>query len=456
MSRLAEPEFGERGIDACHKIVEAAEKMGAEDVAATYDEVIGRQVRFSNSKLDVIKAWLSSHVSMCVGKDDKITVASTDDIRPVELEKFVKGAMAALDRLPQRPIYAPLPDGPFEYAPIPDLYDPRLEGAEEELVDVAQEGIDAALQEGAGRAAGAIRSNAEFSTLITTGNVEATRRASSVYLEIRAFADAEATGHGATCSRRLDGIDPRRAGEEAGRDAVLAKRVLKADPGKYDVVFGRSALGNLVGIFGWMSSASCVLMQRTSYVDKLDEKIGSDRITLMDDPLAPGGFGSRAYDYEGLPSRRNIIIEEGVLKTYLHNRLTAKEFETESTANAGWIFPGPWNLVLAPGDLAEDEIIDELGDGLVVKNVTYLRFQNYRKGDFSAVIRDGVFRVRGGEIVGEARGLRLSDNILHLLSDAHGLTREAIEIWHWWMEYGVPVRTPLMAVKDVSFTAATI
>ena len=90
-----------------------------------------------------------------------------------------------------------------------------------------------------------------------------------------------------------------------------------------------------------------------------------------------------------------------------------------------------------------------------MRNATYLRFQNYRTGDFSAVIRDGVFLVEGGEIKGEVRGLRLSENVLHLLSNVYAVSRETRQMTHWWAEFGPPVVTPVIAVRDVAFTAAT-
>ncbi len=453
---MAESESFEEGLSTVQKILDIALRKGAEDVAVIYDEEIGRHLRFSQSKADIVNTWLYKKVAVCIGKEKRVLVVETEDLRPENLRRFVEESIDAMKYLPPRPVYAPMPEGPFDYPVVPSLYDERLLTAEDELVDAAKIAIDSALSEGAERVAGVIRSRAGYSCLATTGGVNVCARDSQIYLEVRAFADEEATGHGVTCSRSLGGIDPKRAGIEAGMDAVLAKNFTKGEPGRYDVVFGRSALGNLVGIFGHMASAMYVLMQMSPYVGKLNQKIASEEITLIDDPLKPAGYGSRAYDDEGLPTKKNTIIENGVLKTYLHNRLTAKAFNAESTANAGWIIPKPWYLILKPGDAGEEELIEELKDGLLVKNATYLRFQNYMTGDFSAVIRDGVFRVKNGEIIGEVRGLRLSDNLLNMLSNVYQISREALPIFHWWMEWEVPVETPLIAIHNVGFTSATL
>lgn len=448
-------EFLDEGMKLAEEVLEIAQRKGADDVAVIYEDWIGRHFRFSQSRVDISNSWLYNKLSLCVGKEKRVLVAETQDLRPDRLKKFVEDSIDAVKHLPPREIYEPLPEGPFDYPIVPDLYDQRLLTAEEKLVDAAKIAIDSALLEGAERVAGAIKSGAGYSCLVTSGGVAVCSRESKVHLEVRAFA-GEGSGHGTTCSRFLDGIDAVRAGEEAGRDASLSKDLFKVQEGKYDAVFGRSALGNLVDVFGQMASGLYILMRMSPYTNKLNQKIASETVTLIDDPLMPGGFGSRAYDDEGFPTKRNVIIEKGVLKTYLHNRLTAKAFSARSTGNAGWIVPRPWNLVLLPGDFGEEEIVQEVRRGLVVKNVTYLRFQNYLTGDFSAVIRDGVFLVENGEIKAAVKGLRLSDNLLKLLSNLYSASKRAVPVYHWWMEWKIPVVTPLVAIREVRFTSATV
>ena len=448
--------FHEESIGLAERALKLAEARGADEVAVHVQSVTARQVRFSNNRVDVVKSWIQIELEMQIVKDRRIMIVSTTNITEEGLARFVESAMERISRVPPREVYAPLPEGPFDYPVIPGLYDPRVEEAQEALVDAAARGIEAALSEGAKRVAGTVRSYAGHECLLTTGGAEVCERFSRVNMEIRALADGLFTGHGATCSRSLDGIDPERAGREAGADAAASTKVVDAEPGKYDALFGWSAMATLLGMFGYMASGLRVLMQMSPYVEKIGKQIGSELITLVDDPLAEGGYSSRSFDLEGYPTRRNVIIEKGVLKTFLHNRITAAHFRTKSTANAGWVYPEPWYVRMKPGDYDEDEIVAELRDGIVVKNVTYLRFQNYRTGDFSAVIRDGVFRVKGGEVIGAIRGLRLSDNVLHLLRDTFATSKTTRPVTHWWAEWGPPVETPLLAVRQVGFTAATV
>jgi PmbA protein len=146
-------------------------------------------------------------------------------------------------------------------------------------------------------------------------------------------------------------------------------------------------------------------------------------------------------------------VENGILRSYLHNTSTAKKFKTSSTANAGWIVPQPWNIVVEGGDLHEEEMLKELGDGIYMTNNWYTRFQDYRSGDFSSVCRDGLFRVKGGEITESLKGLRISDNLPRILQNIAAMSRN--RKWVKWWEVEIPTLTPSVIVRNVRLTRST-
>jgi len=104
---------------------------------------------------------------------------------------------------------------------------------------------------------------------------------------------------------------------------------------------------------------------------KLGEKIAADRVTVVDDGTLPGGFGTSPFDGEGIPTRRTVVIENGVLKSYLLNTYTAKKLGLTTTGNAarglaGTPGIGPGNYFLQPGAKSPQEIISEIKEGLYV------------------------------------------------------------------------------------------
>jgi PmbA protein len=104
---------------------------------------------------------------------------------------------------------------------------------------------------------------------------------------------------------------------------------------------------------------------------KLGEQIASSNVTVVDDGTMPGGFGTTPFDGEGIPTRRTVVLENGILKSYLLNTYTAKKLGLETTANAsrglaGTPGIGPGNYFLQGGAKTPKQIIGEIKDGLYV------------------------------------------------------------------------------------------
>jgi PmbA protein len=104
---------------------------------------------------------------------------------------------------------------------------------------------------------------------------------------------------------------------------------------------------------------------------KLDQKIAGENVNVIDDGTIPGGFGTSPFDGEGVPKRRTVVIENGVLKSYLLNTYTAKKLGLKTTANAsrglaGNPGIGPGNYFLQPGQKTPKQLIGDIKEGLYV------------------------------------------------------------------------------------------
>jgi PmbA protein len=159
-------------------------------------------------------------------------------------------------------------------------------------------------------------------------------------------------------------------------------------------------------------------------------------------------------DDEGAPTKENVLIDKGTLRTYLHNASTAKMFKTKTTGNAGLVSPTPWNIEMDGGNTSKNELFEETKKGLYLTNTWYTRFQNYAKGDFSTIPRDGIFTIEKGEIKNSRKDLRLSDNALALLGNITAASKERQHV-HWWlfdMDGYPPSLSPYVVIKDVHMT----
>src|SRR5438477_492682 len=161
----------------------------------------------------------------------------------------------------------------------------------------------------------------------------------------------------------------------------------------------------------------------------------------------------KRFDAEGVPTRRNLLVNKGILKTYLHNTSTAKKFKTKTTGNAGLVAPDSHAVFVKPGDRSRDEIFSEVKDGLWLTNTWYTRYQSYVTGDLSTIPRDGIFHIRNGDVVEAWKDIRVTDNLLHLMKNIVALSDEAEQMM-WWGEVSVPNFVPYALIKDVGITTS--
>ena len=141
----------------------------------------------------------------------------------------------------------------------------------------------------------------------------------------------------------------------------------------------------------------------------------------MDDPLLPGGFASAPFDGEGSACRTKAVIENGVLKTLLHSRKTAKKAGTASTGNArrsvsSPIRVAPTNFFFKPGEKDLDGLLADMGDGLMITELGGLRAgANPVSGDFSLIAKG--FRIAGGKQGEPVEQITIAGNFYQLLKD---------------------------------------
>ncbi|MGA2373032.1 MAG: TldD/PmbA family protein [Candidatus Korobacteraceae bacterium] len=181
------------------------------------------------------------------------------------------------------------------------------------------------------------------------------------------------------------------AAEKVGQ--IAAQRTLrrlgarKVKTGKVPIVFEHTVAGALVGHIFEAVNGDSIYRGASFLTGKLNEKIAGDNIYVVDDGTMLGGFGTSPFDSEGVPSRKTVVVENGVLKSYLLNTYTAKKLGLQTTGNAsrglaGTPGIGPGNFFLRPGTKSAQEIIGDIKEGLFVTE--FLGFGvNLVTGDFS-------------------------------------------------------------------------
>ncbi len=428
-------------------IAKKGKVLGADEVIAKTTFGRYRQTRFSNNQIDITVAWNDYVTDVALAWNKRLVATQIRDFRNVNRTMEQLFSLAKVSK--ENPTYGGIVKGAFQYAkPNADKKLQELENPSEYV----GEAIEAAKKEAGEKinAGGILFTKYEDVYLVSSEGPVGQDARSAIELSIRAFSQRNASGHGVECCSTLKDFRPCRAGEKGGRIAAMAKNPKQGDEGKYDIIFDPLFFGSMLGTWGGMASAYSVMIQLSVFVNKVGQKVASDVVTLRDKP-GEYSVNNRVFDDEGFPIQENVFIENGVLKTYLHNTSTAKIFKTGTTGNAGLVQPTPWNVEMDPGDLSKDELFAEVKHGLYLTNTWYTRFQNYATGDFSTIPRDGIFLIENGEISQSWKDLRLSDNILRLLNQITGLSKERQHV-HWWLEAEPPSLSPFVLAKDIQMT----
>jgi PmbA protein len=176
----------------------------------------------------------------------------------------------------------------------------------------------------------------------------------------------------------------------------------------------RDLLGD---IFSAISGES-IFRKASFLVGQLGETIANPRLTVVDDGLIPRGLGSRPFDGEGLPTRRTVVIRDGVLESYLLNSYTARKLGLKSTGNAGRGLSGPpgveaGNLYIEPGPHSADEIIKSVSKGLLITELLGFGV-NIVTGDYSRSA--GGIWIENGELTFPVQGVTIAGNLKEMLS----------------------------------------
>jgi PmbA protein len=433
--------------DIAARIVQKATDLGCQDAVA--DVVVNRsyQIRFARNEAVISNRWRESTASVFVVHDKRVVASDIKDLSKTDeaVERLVKIAKASQ----RNPDYAGIAKGPFRHARTRP--DPRVVSLADggKYVEAA---IGGALDQGAKECAGSFWKYQDEHFLATSNGAEGHDLRASLYLSIRALVSLESSGHGIACATKLSEFHPEKAGHKAGRIAALARDPKPGKAGRYTVVFDPLIFGSITDQAAGRLSAWAVLAGLSPFGKKIGKRVASTQFTLYDDGSADS-IARKRFDAEGVPPRRNVLINKGILKTYLHNTSTAKKFKTKTTGNAGLVYPDPHAVFVKPGDRSRDEIFSEVKDGLWLTNTWYTRYQSYMTGDLSTIPRDGIFHIRKGDVVETWKDIRVTDNLLRLLQNIVALG-DSPEQMMWWGEVSVPNFVPYALIKDVGITTS--
>lgn len=236
--------------------------------------------------------------------------------------------------------------------------------------------------------------------------------------------------------------------EQIGR--IAAQRVLrrlgavKVATQRVPVIFEpRTARSLLEHIFEAVHGGA-IYKHESFLAGKLGEKIAAGDLTIVDDGTMPGLFGSSPFDDEGVPSRRTVVIQNGVLKNYLLNTYTARKLGMKTTGNAsrglsGNAGIGHGNFYAEKGGRSAEEIIQSVANGFYV---TELMGQgvNIVTGDYSRGAA-GIW-IRNGELAFPVSEVTIAGNLKQMLNDVEAIGSD--------LEFRGSTASPTILIREMT------
>jgi PmbA protein len=416
-------------VDLGHSVVERAIGGGADVAEAGVHSGSHLSVKVRMGEPELVEEAGSRALGLRVMVGQRVASTYTSDLSEAGQRTLIEDALE-LARLSESDEFAGPPD--------PSELSSRSQWADLETFDegVSQISADEALS----RALRGERAALDFdpritnsegasftrargvSALVTSGGFAGSDYGTYASIVVNPVADDEdgkkRSGYHWSASRHYADLEDSEAvGEEAARRTIAQLGAKKLPTQELPVIFDKDTARSILGLF-----AGCVLggpiWRKSSYlVDRVGTRVASDLVDIVDDPLLPRAPGSRAFDGEGLLSRRNVVVEAGVLKTYLIDTYSARKLGLTSTGSAsrspsGGISASTSNLILKANTQSRDELIADTKHGLYVTGMMGFGF-NAVTGDFSRGASG--FLIQDGELSHPVSEVTISLNLDQLL-----------------------------------------
>jgi len=326
-----------------------------------------------------------------------------------------------------------------------------------DYISIAKDVLDKAFENNIDNLSGSLHIVKENIRLVNTNGLDLNDKGSYIIISINVDKDS-ASGIGFNASRSLRLFKPEMALKDAIFMAISSTNPIKVNEDKYSIIFEPYAFGELLSfVFAYNFNSKLYREKRSALYNMLGEKVAIDNFTLYDDPRLDNGLGSKPFDDEGIETKENILIDNGVFKGIAYDLLNGYKDSKYSTSNgirlgypigriADLPSPGIHNMIVKEGDYDNLEIIKDTKKGIIIGRLWYTYPVNPERGDFSCTGRSGIFLVENGDIKVPSKPVRIIDNIKHVMQNISAISIEKKQVLQW---HSIPCITPMIRVDDI-------
>jgi PmbA protein len=446
--------------ELARRAADAATSAGATEAEAWVEGGRSREVRVHAGEVESlteasgrgvgVRAWIGARTGYAYGTD-------LSEAGLAGLAEAAVGAARVADE--DESSAAPEPSG--DLTEIPGLRNDGVAATHtSEVIDLAKR-IERAALDRDPRVTGVeevVYVDEDSSAAIATSRgVSGAFEASVAYSFLQAMAteDAEVqTGLGFGVARSPRDLDADEIGAEAGDESSSMLGATKPASRTCPVVLSDRVAASFAGFIGGALCADEVQRGRSPFADRLGEELAARAVRLADDGTDPGGLASAPFDGEGTPRGRTPLLRDGKLLAYLHDSYTARREGATSTGNAARAsYRSPpsvstSNLMIEPGELPLDALVERVGDGVYVTEVAGLHSGvNPVTGRYSVGATGKA--IRGGALAEPLREFTIAGDLLSTLAAVQAVGSEVR-----WVPFGGSVHSAPILVGEMAIGGA--
>ena len=413
-----------KNIDLTEKLVRKCINLGADAAEVFLESNRNLSINVLNSEIETIEEASSQGVGFRVFVDGKMGFSHCNDFNNKSLEDTISKAIE-FARLSTPDENNVLPDDK-DITPVEDLFDPGISAEPmDKKIKMAIQLEELTMKDPRiTKSSGAGYGEGESEIFIGNSNgLLKTYKSSGCYLGVYVVAekgDQKNTG-GEYCSRVFfsDLVPIEEIAAVASKKAIELLDPVMIKTQKAAVIFDPDVASSLLGGVISAVNGERVLQGASFLKDHLDKQFASPLLSITDDGTRPKSLGSAPFDGEGVPTIKNNLVENGVLKSYIYNTKAAKRAGVKSTGNASRAgfssLPGigTHNLYVSTGKHTRNEIIAATKKGLLLLNVTGYGIDSV-SGNFSGGA-SGLW-IENGELVHPVKGVTIAGHAFDILN----------------------------------------
>lgn len=438
-------------MDLAESLVDFGKACGADEVEVSVVDGYEFNVDVRLGKIEDLVEAGSRALGLRVIKDKKTAFASSSDMSRATLRRLVRRAVKRAELANPDPFSGLAPLAPLTIdIPSLELYDPEVPRLDSKTkIALALETERIALRDSRiTNSYGAAFVTHEASTILVNSNGfrgEYDQTYCGLSLGLQAGGTDDRVEDFWSSSKRFfkDLATPKEVADKAVARTVRQLNPRKIKTQKVPVVFDPIMSSWLLG-FLFSCVAGTAIYQKASFLaDKLGERIGDEKVTVVDGGLLPRELGTRPFDSDGLPSRKTLVVDKGILSHYLCNTYAARKLNCEATGNSSGAGVSPNNFYLEPGTASAEDIIRSTEKGLLL-----IRTLGHGLNPVTGDISRGAFGmwIEDGEIAYPVSEITVSGNLGEVLGDIETVGRD--------LEFLGPVAGPTIKIGEMTVAGA--